>query len=293
MEKLIWNNSFFLRIVYVLISGVFLFSGCASLEKARSLHLKGQNQEALMMAQEFLDDDEDEVRLEAVNLIGEIDGNSAGKILMPMLIDPAPVVKNAAIKNMGKLKYAPASEKLINIALETKGDTFEVATVAIRKIGSSAIDLLVKKYSENTNPVHRDNYKRVMLGVGPSVATGITKNLAGKSFFENRTNFELLIAFKSPAVAAWMLKDIENEEVADMIVEGLAKLGNRATNPVMEKLRELVGKPRNELIKERLITVLGNLKSQRAIGLLEELTKDDSDRVREAADFALKKVRGF
>ncbi len=47
--------------------------------------------------------------------------------------------------------------------------------------------------------------------------------------------------------------------MVDMIVEGLAKLGNRATNPVMEKLRELVGKPRNELIKERLIIVLGNL----------------------------------
>ncbi|MCP4754005.1 MAG: HEAT repeat domain-containing protein [Proteobacteria bacterium] len=287
MEKQSW-----MRLLFLVMGFVFLISGCSSLEKARTLHQKGQNEEALKMAQEFLDDDDEKVRMKAVNLIGRIGGRKAGEILMPMLDDPTPAVKNAAVKNMGLMKYAPASEKLIAMALEAKGDTFEESARAIRNIGPPAIDLLVKKFAAS-QAADYDRYKTVMLEVGPSVAAGIAKNLVGKSYFENRTNFELLIAFKNPKVASWMLKEIENEEVADMVVEGLTKLGGMAVLPVMNHLKTTMDESGKIDVTERLIRVLGDLKDQRAVSLLEKLTTDDSDRVRNAANFALKKIRGF
>ncbi|MCP4751061.1 MAG: HEAT repeat domain-containing protein [Proteobacteria bacterium] len=281
-------------LVSVVIGIVFMVSGCASLDKAGSLHRRGQDEEALKMAQEFLDEDEEEsVRLSAVSLIGRIGGKKAGAMLMPLLDDPSPVIKSAAVKNIGLMKYASASEKLIEIALDAKADLFETTAGAIRHIGPPAIDLLVKRFSSSNDAARNDRYKKLILQVGPSAAAGIARNLVGKSYFENRTNFEILIAFKNPKVAYWMLKEIDNPEVADMVVEGLVKLGRMAVVPVMSRLEKLKGESGNVDTKERLITVLGELKDSRAAGLLEELTQNDSDRVRNASDFALKKIRGF
>jgi len=282
-----------IRLLYLIVAIVFLVTGCASLDKARSLHQKGQDEAALDMAEDLLEEDDLDVRLGAVKLIGEIGGDRAGQILMPLLKDEMPEVKVAAIKNLGRIRYDKASATLIDMALESGGEEYEALAGAIRNIGEPAIDLLVKRYNRSEAGATQEKYRKFMMEVGPAVASGITKTLAGKSFFENRKNFELLIAFKSPEVASWMIKEIDNEEVADMVVEGLVKLGSKAFNPVMEKLDEFVGRKGNVLVKERLITVLGNLKNRKAIPKLEELTKDDSDRVRDAADLALKKIRGF
>lgn len=281
------------KLLVFFIMSLFLLAGCSSLEKARSLHNDGKDKEALKMAAEYLEEDDPLVRLEAVKLIGDIGGDEAGRLLMPMMEDEDIDVKNAAIRNIGEIEYEPASEKLVEMSVSTKGDTFEEVADAIRKIGTPAISVLVKRYNRTADPSRKDDYKRAMLQVGPSVAAEITKTLAGKSYFENRGNFELLVAFKNPMVAKWMLEDIDNEEVADMIVEGLVNLGNKAVNPIMNELRPLLEKDERITVKERLIRALGDIKDRRAIPLLEEFTKDDSERVRNAAEFALKKIRGF
>lgn len=286
-----------LKIKWVLIlilGAAFLISSCSSLDKARSLHRKGDTQQALDMAQELLDEDEDsKTRLGAVALLEEIGGDRAGEILSPYLDDKVIPVKNAAIKSIGKMGYAPASEKLIQIGMSARGETLEAAAGAIRDIGPPAIDLLVKQFSESGSENQKQRFKSLMLSVGPSVASGIAKNLAGKTYFENRTNFELLIAFKSPEVAQWLLKEIGNAEVAENVMEGLVKLGSRATSAVTEALQSLTTEGGNPAVRVRLITVLGHLKAKQAVSLLEELTRDDSDRVREAADLALRRIRGF
>lgn len=284
----------FKYILVLILGAIFLASGCSSIDKARSLHQKGETQKALDMAEELLDDGEDEgTRLKAIALLIDIGGDRAGKILFPVLDDEMVSVKNAAIKAVGKIGYAPASEKLLSIGISSKGDTFEAAAVAIRDMGPPAIDLLVKKYSESGSAAKKQQYKSLMLEVGPSVASGIAKNLAGKTYFENRTNFELLIAFKSPDVARWLLKEIGNDEVAENVMEGLVKVGSRSVAPVINELKSLPVNNDNATIRARLITVLGQLKARQATSILEELTRDDSNSVREAADLALKRIRGF
>jgi len=282
------------RVLILILGLIFIMAGCSSLDKAKSLHQKGQNDEALEMAQGLLDDGEDEkTRLGAIALIGQIGGDKAGQILMPVLDDSAQPIKNAAIRTIGKMAYAPASQKLLSIAMASKGETFEAAAGAIRDMGPPAIDLLVKKYTQAASGAEKEEFKTLMLAVGPRVASGIAKNLVGKTYFENRTNFELLIAFKSPEVADWLLKEIGNREIAENVMEGLVKLGRRAVTPVMTELENLPTDEENVNSRIRLITVLGQLKAKQATDLLEKLTRDGSNQVREAADQALKRIRGF
>ena len=59
------------KVVWVqLIS--FVITGCASIEKAESLHRQGEKEAALEMAISLLEDDSSKVRLRAVKLIGKI-----------------------------------------------------------------------------------------------------------------------------------------------------------------------------------------------------------------------------
>ena len=48
-----------------------------------------------------------------------------------------------------------------------------------------------------------------------------------------------------------------------------------------------------EVILERLIRILGELKDQRALAVLDRLSIADSERVRTAVDFSLRQIRGF
>ena len=286
------NKVNFIKLV-VIISGLLLIlSGCgASLENARKLNSEGKRAEALAMAKELLKDDDVKVRIGAVNLIGNIGGKQAGEALIDVLDDPPPV-KDAAIRNLGKLRYEPASKKLVSLIPDARGETFEELAKTIRKIGPVATDELVAKFSSLPDN-GRDRHKRMILAVGPTVAESIAKNLAGKSYYDNKANFDILIAFKNPKVANLLLEHIGNIEIADMIVEGLTKLGSSAVNATISALSMLKGRSGDTEMKERLIEVLGNLQDQRAVPLLEEMTLDDADRVRNKATTALRKIRGF
>jgi HEAT repeat protein len=289
----IMNKTNILKIVLFVSGFLFLLAGCASLEKARTLHNQGKDSEALKMAASYLKDGDPAVRLEAVNLVGEIGGDEAGRLLMPVMDDEEAEVKNAAIRNIGKLKYVKAASKLVEMSIKTEGETFEEVATAIRTIGDPAIELLVKRYNSAVGASEKNAYKKAMFEVGPSVAAGIARSLKGKSFFENRANFDLLIEFKNPMVSEWLLDEIENEEVADLVVEALEKLGNNAILPVTNRLRAMVSREGFIETKERLIKALGNLKAKQAVTLLEQMAKDKNERVSNAAEFSLKKIRGF
>ena len=282
----------FFKLIAVISGLLLVLSGCgASLEKARSLNSEGKRAEALAMAKDLLKDDDVKVRVGAVNLIGDIGGRQAGETLIDVLDDPPPV-KDAAIRNLGKLRYEPASKKLVSLVPDARGETFEELAITIRKIGPVATDELVAKFSALPSN-NRDHHKQMILAVGPTVAESVAKNLAGKSYFDNKANFDILIAFKNPRVAGLLLEHIGNIEIADMIVEGLTKLGSMAVNTTINALQKLKGRPGDTEMKERLIEVLGNLQDQRAVPILEEMTLDDDDRVRNKATTALRKIRGF
>ncbi|MBU2510114.1 HEAT repeat domain-containing protein [bacterium] len=282
-----------LRFIFFIAGSIFVLASCSSLEEARSLHNQGKDGEALKMAAKYLKDGDPAVRIEAANLVGSIGGDEAGKLLMPVMDDEDAEVQVAAIDNIGKIKYEPASKKLVAMSISTDGDVFEAVGGAIRNIGAPAIELLVKRYNSTSDTAEKNAYKKAMFEVGPSVAASIAKSLAGKSFFENRGNFELLIAFKNPMVAQWMLDEIENEAVADMVVEALVKLGKQAVVPIVNKLQGLKGREGFAELKSRLIRALGEIKDRSVVPLLEEFSKDDIESVSNAAELSLRKVRGF
>ena len=271
---------------------IFSLAGCSSLNDARKLHKEGKRQEALNMAKEFLTSSDENERIQAINLIGQIGGSGAGEAIVPLLDDGVVKVKDTAIENVGLLRFKPASKKLIKMVQDARGNTFDELARAIRLIGLPATDMLIKAHSKASEG-EKGQYKKMILEVGPVAADGIVNNMAGKSYFQNKSNFEILIALRNPRVPELLLKHIENIEVAPMVVEGLSKLGTMSVSPVLRKLNEAINQTGKIELKERLIEVLGEVKDQRAIGTLEKLTKDDSDRVRDRAAAALSKIRGF
>lgn len=276
----------------ILVLLIFSLIGCSSLDEARKLQKEGKRQEALNMAKEFLTSDDSTERMKAIRLIGEIGGDGAGEAIVPLLDDSVPKVKDTAIENIGILRFKPASKKLIEMVLDARGNTFDILAKTIRQIGLPATDYLVKAHSKASES-EKSPYKKMILEVGPIAADGIVANMAGKSYFQNRSNFDILIALRNPKVPELLLKHIENVEIAHMVVEGLGKLGTMSVSPVLRKLNEILNDPTKIEVKERLIEVLGEVKDQRAVGTLEILTKDSSDRVRDRAATALSKIRGF
>lgn len=283
----------FLNLLIFLAGSIFMIAGCSSLDKARSLHNQGKDQEALKMAASYLEKDDPAVRTDAVKLIGKIGGAQAADLLIPMLDDEDNGVKTETTRQIGKNKFKKAARKLVAMSIKERGELYDEIISALRKIGTPATDYLVKRYNQTGASSEKKAYKRVMLEVGPSVAASIAKSMAGKSFFQNRSNYQLLIEFQNPGVANWMLDEIENEEVADLVVEGLVKLGNKAVRPVINKLRPLVNQEGYIDLKERLIKTLGDLKAKKAVSLLEQFAKSSNERVADAAEFSLKKIRGF
>ena len=73
-------------------------------------------------------------------------------------------------------------------------------------------------------------FKKMMIYVGSSVTDAVTASLKGKTFFENKENFEILIAIQNPQVAQHLIPFLENEEVAHLAMEGLVQLGPLAVD---------------------------------------------------------------
>ncbi len=282
-----------LRFVLFIASSIFVLASCSSLDEARSLHQQGKDGEALKMAAKYLKNGDPAVRIEAVELVGSIGGNEAGKLLMPVMEDEEEEVQIAAIDNIGKIKYEKASKKLVAMSISTTGDVFDAVCGAIDDIGTTAVDLLVKRYNRTSSGSEKKAYIKAMHGVGAAVAPAIARSLKGKSFFENTANYELLKSFNDPKVAQYMMDEIENESVADKVVEGLVKLGKQAVIPVINKLKSLKNRDGFPDLKARLIRALGELKDRRAVPLLEEFTNDKIESVSNAAAFSLRKIRGF
>ncbi|MCP4297179.1 MAG: hypothetical protein GY786_16380 [Proteobacteria bacterium] len=276
-----------------IIGLAFIFSGCASIEKAQELKRDGKTREALEMAKPYLSDEDPKIRVKAINLIGSIDSDESGRLITPSLDDKNMSVKHAAIKNITFLRYEPASGKLVKLVPFARGETFDLLSTAFRKIGGQTTDDLIKSFDAPSNKGDRAVYVKMFKAIGPSIANSLTKSLEGKSAFENRDKFEILISLKNPKVAAILVKYIDDDSLGELVISGLVKLGHMSAIPSIKELQKRMKESGQNQAKERLIRVLGDIKDKRAIEVLEKLTTDDSDQIRAAADDALLKVRGF
>jgi HEAT repeat protein len=272
---------------------VFTFYGCSSIDQAESLYRQGENEKALEMALNFLNKDDSKIRLRAVRLVGKVGGEKAGSALRMRIMDPDSKVQKEVIKNLGKLKYEPAMEDLVDLVPESDEGLIRAIGGAFANYGEPGIDMLVERYEDPSEKSNRRAFKQTLILVGPNVAPSIIKNLRGKSFFENRDSFDILQKVKNPKTARMMLPYLKNEEVAEQVIEATVKLGSSAVNAAIDALNAMDSKNEDIRVREGLIKILGELKDPRAVESLEGLSQHSSERIRDAVDQALFKIRGF
>ena len=279
---------FLLGLVLLLIA-----SGCSSIDKAESLYQEGDKQAALEMAISLMDEDEPAVRLRAVKLIGKIGEKSAGSVLLKHLNAPDGKVQREIIVTLGQLKYEPALDSLLDLAVTADETQIRALASSFRSYGKEGIDRLVTRFDSPTETSNRGAYKALMIQIGADVAPSIIGILKGRSFFENRENFEILVRVKNPRVARLMLPFLEDEEVATQVVEAIGRLGSGAVNATIDALNQMKGKALNIPMMENIIKILGELKDPRAVESLEPLSQHSSERIRDAVDRALFQIRGY
>jgi len=279
---------FLLGLVLLLIA-----SGCSSIDKAESLYQEGDKQAALEMAISLMDEDEPAVRLRAVKLIGKIGEKSAGSTLLKHLNDPDGKVQREIIVTLGQLKYEPALDSLLDLAVTADETQIRALASSFRSYGKEGIDRLVTRFDSPTETSNRGAYKALMIQIGADVAPSIIGILKGRSFFENRENFEILVRVKNPRVARLMLPFLEDEEVATQVVEAIGRLGSGALNATIDALNQMKGKALNIPMMENIIKILGELKDPRAVESLEPLSQHPSERIRDEVDRALFQIRGY
>ena len=272
---------------------VFFISGCSSIDKAESLYREGDKQAALEMAISLMDKDEPAVRLRAVKLIGKIGEKSAGSVLLEHLNDSNSKVQREIIVTLGQLKYEPALEGLLDLAVTADETQIRALASSFRSFGKEGIDRLVSRFDSPTETSNRGAFKALLIQIGPDVAPSIIGILKGRSFFENRENFDILVRVKNPRVARLMLPFLEDEEVASQVVEAIGRLGSGAVNATIEALDQMKGKESNIPVMENIIKILGELKDPRAVESLESLSQHSSERIRDAVDRALFQIRGY
>lgn len=277
-----------------MLAFTMVLAGCgASLEKASQLQAEGKDKEALEMAGSYLNSEKPDEQIQAIRIITRVGGNDAGKLITPKIRSSNANVQLQAIKSVGELRYEPASTDLVEVTPSVKGENFDATATSIKKIGSAAGDRLTTAYHNAGQGNDRTQYKKMIMKVGASLTDSIVKALKGKSYFDNRDNFEILIAFQNPKVAGIMIGYLSNEEVAHSVSEAIVKLGSMSVTPAIKALEANVKRDEDTSVRERLIKILGELQSERALPILEKLSQDPSDQIRIAADDALRKIRNF
>ena len=278
------------KVVWVLLI-IFVITGCASIEKAESLHRQGEKEAALEMAISLLEDDSSKVRLRAVKLIGKIGGPEAGSALHQRLGEPDDRVRREVVRNLGSLQYEPAMEDLADMVNESNADMVRALADAFKAYGKPGLDLIVSRY-DSSKGSNRANYKDLLIAVGPEIADSISKLLKGRSFFDNRDTFDILRSVKNPRIATLMLPYLADEEIADQVMEAMRHLGSNAVEATITALQKQK-KSGELLVTERLIRILGLLKAKTGIEMLESYSQHDSERIRNAVEHSLFQIRGF
>lgn len=284
MHKIKYKTIWFILLFLVL-------TGCASIEKAESLHRQGEKEAALDMAISLLEDDSPKVRLRAVKLVGKIGGSDAGPALHPRLGDPDDRVRREVVRNLGGLQYEPAMEDLADMVPDSNSEMVRALADAFKGYGKPGLDLIVSRY-DSSQGSSRANYKDLLIAVGPEIADSISKLLKGRSFFENRDTFDVLRSVKNPKVATLMIPYLADEEIADQVMEAMRRLGRNAVEATITALQKQK-KSGELLVTERLIRILGLLKAKSGIEMLESYSQHESGRIRNAVENSLYQIRGF
>ena len=235
-----YRHLFFLNLL-LLISVV----GCSSIEKAESLYNTGDKEAALEMSISLLEDENAAIRIRAIKLISKIGGDKGGAALLGHLQDPNDKAQREIIVTLGQMQYVPAIENLLDLIPDANESKIRAFVTSFKSFGKPGIDQLVQRYDSPSESSNRGAYKAVLIRIGLDVAPAIISILKGKSFFENRENFDILKKVKNPRIARLMLPFLEDEEVADQVIEAVGQIGSGAVNATIDALNKMKGKDTN------------------------------------------------
>jgi HEAT repeat protein len=273
---------------------IFGVGACTkNIDDAEALYRSGDKDAALDVVEELMESEDPGVRRRAIKLAGDIGNDRAGRLMVRALQDPSPDVQKEAVRGLGKNAYEPGIEPIIDLLPKADPDVLRAAASALGQYGKPGLDALVERYVTPSESGNRGLYRQVFLQIGAPAAEALIVTLKGKSFFENRDTFALLEEMQNPRVATLMLPYLENEEVAEQVVEAIGRLGSKAVAPTLESIKGYSTSPDDVRVLELHIRILGKLKDNRAIPTLESLATHPDELIRDATDFALTQVRGF
>ncbi len=284
------------NLMLLLVSTLLVLSlgACTkNIDDAEALYRAGQEDAALDVAEKLMEDENPEVRRRAVRLAGQIGNDRAGRLMLRGLRDSNYRVQAESVRGLGANRYEPGIEPILDLLPSADPDVLQAAGGALSNYGQPALDELVRRYTLPSQKANRGVYRKVLLQVGAPAAEALITTLKGKSFFENRDTFALLQEMQNPRVATLMLPYLENEEVAEQVVEAIGRLGSKAVAPTLDSIKGYTNSPDDVRVLELHIRILGKLKDNRAIPTLEPLATHPSERIRDAADFAMTQIRGF
>jgi len=183
-----------------------------------------------------LDDDDDEVRLEAARVAGQGRMVAAVERLVTWLSDPDKVVRRVATDALGAIGDEASTKALIRTLGDLDGDVRLGAVQALAKIGQrgdhSVVVPLISRVSDDKTEVRR------------AAVEGL------KVIGDRRAVVAMVSAFGDP-----------NLEVRKVAVGGVGKLGDRAAIPALIRV---IGDPQPEL-RNLAIASLGDLGAAEAV----------------------------
>lgn len=239
------------------------------------------DRKALPLLLGALKDSEDEVRIAACLALGYFkDPATFDEITNVLLDDPKIEVRQAAAKALGNTEH-PAALPYLMEALHDSYWWFEreYAAVdllqAIEKMGSEAVDPLIKALEDNEGTVRK--FAATLLGKLGDLRAIEPLGMALYDLHHEvgSASAESLAKFGAPAVDV-LIGALSHPEMW-IRIHSITALSKIKDSRVALVLLEMLKDPERE-VKKHVITVLGELKDRRALPALQEIASNRADR---------------
>ena len=273
--------------------------------------LKGQPKEiqtkALTIYREFLNSQNDEVRIEAVEQIGELQDTASLKQIFVLLNDINPILRHAAFLCVGKIGDESTIKDLLPLMQAEDADIRIYTAKSILALGGPDA-IMENPVIDGLMPFLKEDTNTVLLGTTNTVLVE-TSNFMDKLGTRMAAKVpDILPLLKSENVitrqiATVVLSEIEDKSLAEHLLPllqdcaevqvwalyGLGKLKNPAA---VKDIVPLLKNP-DDKVREFAVFALDRIEDKSVVNVLMPLIKDASSRVRLKAIRAVNKLGGL
>jgi HEAT repeat protein len=231
-----------------------------------------------------------DVRLAAVRALGRLRATKAGDQLIGRIVDPDLAVRLAAIRAVGDIREARALT-----ALRQQIDYYGTATA-----GRAALDALARIAHPSTAGLmeqerfsRNDANRRVAYegiarlgGIRDADAAAAEQRLVEERDQEVRLAMAFALAAAGRPYVDRIVQSVADPDLADQAMEYLIELGRARPGALVPHLQD-----RDPIVRARVAIAAGLVGGQDAQPELTRLTKDGDPSVRRAAEVALLRLR--